>query len=77
MCSNQNDEFPGCDICGGDPGSSCQCPECPVCGIAGNPACVGVHMPAWFWPAQQSKSSGRQDVTAPHEVETPPLIWWR
>lgn len=36
-----------CDICGGIPGGdSCKCPECPVCGFAGNPDCVGNHMPA-------------------------------
>ena len=27
-----------CEVCGGDP-TDCDCPECPVCGEAGNPAC--------------------------------------
>lgn len=39
-----------CDICGGDPEGSCVCPECEACGVAGDPACVGTHMPAEAWP---------------------------
>jgi len=29
---------PRCAVCGRDP-STCLCPECPVCGEVGNPAC--------------------------------------
>ena len=33
-----------CDVCGGDPeGDDCICPECPVCGSAGEPGCYENH----------------------------------
>lgn len=28
----------------------CNCPECEVCGVAGDPACINVHMPWSKWP---------------------------
>ena len=33
---------PICAVCGNDPGD-CVCPECPVCGDAGNPDCYPGH----------------------------------
>lgn len=42
----EDDEF--CEICGCD-AVQCVCPECPVCKIVGNPACVGNHAPIEFW----------------------------
>lgn len=37
---NQPDE--PCAICEWDP-SHCRCPECPVCGVIGNPDCADEH----------------------------------
>lgn len=38
-----------CGICGlwAD---DCTCPECDVCGVIGDPACINHHMPAERWP---------------------------
>lgn len=33
---------PRCEVCGADP-SRCVCPECPVCGVVGDPACYPGH----------------------------------
>ncbi len=35
-----------CEICGKDPGD-CVCPECPLCGVTGDPDCYGKfgHLP--------------------------------
>lgn len=33
---------PTCEICGNDP-SHCVCPECPVCGLVGDPGCYPGH----------------------------------
>lgn len=33
-----DDPDPPCEVCGSDP-SSCQCQECPVCGVAGRLQC--------------------------------------
>lgn len=33
---------PQCEVCGGTP-SKCVCPECPICGDIGNPACYEAH----------------------------------
>lgn len=37
------DEFMPCGICHKSPESDCECPECPVCGEAGNPGCAEGH----------------------------------
>jgi hypothetical protein len=29
----------------------CTCPECEVCGVAGDPACINTHMPWSKWPS--------------------------
>jgi hypothetical protein len=34
-----NDYDPPCDVCGQD----CICPECPICGTAGDPGCYEQH----------------------------------
>jgi hypothetical protein len=34
--------FP-CEVCGNDPGTDCDCPECHVCGYAGRPECYKEH----------------------------------
>lgn len=33
-----DEEYP-CEVCGGWPETTCICPECPVCGGVGDPAC--------------------------------------
>jgi hypothetical protein len=33
---------PLCEVCGATP-DHCVCPECPVCGVAGDPACYPGH----------------------------------
>lgn len=35
------DEEQPCQICHS---MECECPECKVCGVAGSPACINVHM---------------------------------
>ncbi len=37
------DEPAYCEVCGID---DCDCPECPVCDVAGDPACFGTHVAA-------------------------------
>ncbi len=32
-----------CEVCGNDAGD-CTCPECPVCGVQGDPSCYTTHM---------------------------------
>jgi hypothetical protein len=36
------DEPCGCDCCGRE-ADDCRCPECPTCGVAGDPACYRDH----------------------------------
>jgi len=36
------DYDPPCEVCGGDP-FDCPCPECPVCGVVGDPKCYKEH----------------------------------
>lgn len=36
------DESP-CDVCGGWASTTCICPECPVCGMCGDPKCYAEH----------------------------------
>lgn len=40
----QEVDEPGCALCVRSV-DDCICPECPVCGAAGDPACYGPHMP--------------------------------
>jgi len=41
-CSGPPDEPDYCEICGGNiDDNSCICPECPVCGLYGDPGCYG------------------------------------
>ena len=37
-----------CDICNHDP-ANCVCPECEVCGVAGDPSCINNHMQWAKW----------------------------
>ena len=37
------DYDPPCEVCGFDPASDCNCPECPVCKETGNPKCYKEH----------------------------------
>ena len=45
--SPDDDEQP-CQICHLD-AYNCTCPECLVCGVAGDPACINIHMPWQNW----------------------------
>jgi len=33
------DTFYLCEVCGKDPSYDCTCPECPKCGVVGDPKC--------------------------------------
>lgn len=47
-----DEQFPVCEICNRDV-LDCECPECPVCGEVGNPACAEQHgmvtFPRLWW----------------------------
>lgn len=43
-----------CQICHS---FDCKCPECEVCGVAGDPACINTHMPWIKWPAFTAPSN--------------------
>lgn len=43
-----------CEMCGCESGS-CICPECPVCGAAGDPACYHEHGMEESWEQVQSR----------------------
>lgn len=45
-CSGPPDEDEPCQICHQ---FDCICPECEVCGVAGDPACINTHMPWQKW----------------------------
>jgi hypothetical protein len=59
-CSGPPDDDPGpCLCCGGDP-AGCDCPECPVCGEAGNPECYVAHGLAY----SEAQTRGREAMQA-------------
>ncbi len=39
-----------CEICHSLVPENCNCPECTVCGAAGDPSCINTHMPWEKWP---------------------------
>ena len=43
-----NEQEQPCNICRS---FDCNCPECEVCGVAGDPACINTHMSWSRWPA--------------------------
>ena len=50
------DDNERCEICGLSM-AACTCPECSVCGVVGNPACIDTHMPRQMWPALHEPSN--------------------
>lgn len=68
----EQDQFPPCAICGGDPhgGQGCLCPECPTCWEQGNLDCWG----------QSAQGQGHIPITLPNVLRTfcsVPAEWLR
>ena len=67
-------EEPPCQICHL---MECECPECEVCGVAGDPACINTHMEWRKWghftfsPTKQEREeeAARMDAEAKFDDE--------
>lgn len=51
---------PRCEVCGATP-DRCVCPECPVCGVVGDPACYADPLHGLERTEEQISSAIRND----------------
>lgn len=65
------DPDPGpCQVCGRDPSGDCLCPECPTCGVFGDPECYEKH--GLVRTPEQIESRKLYDEQRAHDAQVEP-----